>query len=292
MRTYEDLVNSKLADIARVTTAVGVFVGMDGGLAKVNLQGATVRIRCDGFSPPAPNIPVRVDTVGGIMRVTGPAQALNPRGTVTAVGGGSTTVTVEVGGTSWDLPVLAGYSPMVGEVVVINWQSGHVLGEEASAPEPTTPEDKPEAPTAFSNLLVYPTGSGKYDDDWNNWWGGAEVWASNSNDGIWVYGGRFSTLNGADVAKTEMYLPRLEERGVAFIGLHGYSGIPSGAPTITDTVALSPRNGWVTLPSSWGNHLRDNPNAGIGVTSGAGFNRWAGAGQHSLSGALRFAGTR
>ena len=140
---------------------------------------------------------------------------------------------------------------------------------------------------------MYPTGSGKWDTTYNNWWGGSEVWASNNNRGIWVYGGRNSMLTGANVQTVEVFLPRITEVGSASIGLHGYSGIPGGFPTITDGVSLVPRDGWVRLPDWWGNHLRDNPNSGVGVFSpSGGYNKWRGVGQDALSGVLRFTGTR
>lgn len=285
----------KFAQLPRVQSGTGVFVGMVAGLARVNIQGSTIDIRCDGFYPPLPGMPVRVDTVNGVMRVVGPSQALSPRGTVTAVGGGSTTVTVEVDGTEYTLPVMAGYSPSVSDVVVVNWSSGHVLGEEASAPEPETPDSGGSGGSErFTGLTVYPTGSGKYDSSFSNWWGGSEVWASNNNDGAWFYSRRFTALSGVDsFSRVDVYLPRIQESGSCSIGLHPHQSRPGGAPSIGSLVALSDRDGWVRLPTSWGVVLRDNPSYGIGVTApSGGLNKWRGHSQDSQSGVLRFAGTR
>lgn len=284
----------KLALQTRITTATGVFVGLVDGLARVNVQGATVDLRCDGWYPPLPGMPVRVETVNGVMRVMGPSQTLGPRGTVAAVGSGSTTVTVSVDGVLYSMPVLAGYSPTIGDQVVINWTSGHVLGEEAEPPVVETPVSEP-APSrsSFSRLTVYPRASGKWDYNYSNWWGGSEVWASNNNDGIWVYGGRFSTLKGATITRVEIYLPLITELGSCSIGLHSHSSIPAGAPSISSLTVLSDRGGWVRLPTSWGATLRDNPSFGIGVKAPTGgLNKWRGVGQDSQSGVLRFAGSR
>lgn len=291
---FEEVVSRKFADASRVSTSVGEFVGMVGSLARVNMQGSTVDIRCDGWTPPIPGMPVRVETVNSAMRVVGPSQTLPARGKVIAALEGGARARIAVGGDEWELPVMAPYTPLPSDVVILNWQSGHVLGEEAAAPSVPDPGTNPGGGGgAFTNLVIQPTASGKYDTNWNNWWGLPEVQASNNNKGIWVYSGRFSALSGANITRVEMFLPTpIVAVGAAFVGLHAYSSIPGGEPSITSTVALPARSGWVTLPASWGNHLRDNPSHGIGVTSGAGNNRWPGVGQASQSGWVRFAGTR
>ena len=295
--TLTDVLARRLQSTPRVSTQVGTFVGWVSGLARVNLQGSTVDVRCDGWYRPIPGTPVRVDIVDGVMRVVGPSQALSPRGTVVESIGAGTRARVTVEGSQYVLPVMSGYSPAPGEEVVINWQSGHVLGEEASAPEPDDPGTVGGDKEDFDNLLIQPTASGKYDDDWNNWWAPPEVWASNNNDGIWVYSNRFQSLKGADFTRVEFCFPRpIAAVGACYIGLHAYSSIPGGAPTITNLVAVPAdrRSGWFRCPTWWGNHLRDNPSHGIGVTSGAGNNRWPGVGQSggSQSGWMRFAGKR
>lgn len=295
-----DEVNRKLAGVPRVSSVVGEFVGMLGGLARVNVQGSLVEVRCDGWTPPIAGMPVRVESLNGLMRVVGPSRTLSPRGVVTESLDGGVRAAVTVDGVPYVLPVVAPYAPVPTDVVVVNWFSGHVIGEEASAPVVEEPPSAPsESTRPFADFLVYPTGSGKYDSNTVQWWGGPEVWASNNNAGIWVYGGRLSTLAGANVTGLEIFLPLIQTVGNVSVGLHSYSGIPGGAPVLTDLVSLPARSGWVgntdafRFPSWWGNHLRDNPNAGIGVSApGGGYTRWRGVGQDSLSGVLRFSGTR
>lgn len=284
----------KASEQAKVSSTVGVFVERTvDGLARVNVQGSTVDVRLDGWNPPIPGMPVRVETLNGIMRVKGPSQALSARGEVVADVGGGVAAIVLVDGEEYTLPVMAPYVPIPADIVVINWQSGHVLGEEASAPDTVAPPTVGAGGSSFSSLLVQATNSGKWDTTYSNYWGGSEVWASNNNDGLWVYGGRFSALAGANVSRVEIFLPLIQQVGSASVGLHAYSTIPGGAPTIGSLVALSSRNGWVQLPTEWGNYLRDNPGSGVGVVSpSGGFNKWRGVGQDGLSGALRFDGTR
>lgn len=292
-----DVVTRKLSDVPKVSSTVGIFMTMVGGLARVNLQGASVDIRCDGWTPPIPGMPVRVESLNGAMRVVGPSQALSPRGEVVGSLDGGVRALVRIDGTDHVLPVMAPYVPVLTDIVIVNWQSGHVLGEEAAEPEV---EELPPAAgggSAFTGLLITPTASGKYDTEWANWWAPPEVWASDNNKGIWVYGGRFAALAGANITKTWFHFPPpLRVSGAASIGLHTYDSIPGGNPTITDLITVPPdrRSGWFELPASWGTHLRDNPQCGVGVVSGAGYNRWPGVGQAGggQSGWMRFDGTR
>ena len=288
-----DVVSRRLSDIPRVSTVTGYFVGMVDGLAQVNVQGATVSVRCDGWNPPTPGMPVRVETLNGLMRVTGPSQTLPARGTVVESREGDTRALVDAGGDEYDLPVMAPYVPLPGDVVVLNWQSGHVLGEEAAAPDDQPPPTVGGGSNPFSGLLVQAQSSGKYDFPNGNWWGNGDVRASNNNAGAWFYHGAFTALAGADVSSIELHLPTpWRAVGALFVGLHPHATRPGGAPSIGTLTTVSARSGWVSLPAGWGNFLRDNPNHGIGVTSGAGDNQWPGVPQDGYSGALRFAGTR
>jgi hypothetical protein len=292
---FADVLARKLADAARVAAGVGTFVSMAGPLARVNFQGATVDMRCDGWYPPIAGMPVRVETVDGSMRVVGPSRALSPRGTVTESLDGGARARLTVDGIEYVLPVIAPYAPVPTDIVIINWQSGHVFGEEAAAPVTETPGTVSPVREQFTDLTIQPVRSGRFDTSWGNWWGGAEVWASNNNKGIWVFGDRLGALAGATLDRAEFFLPDpIKAAGAAFIGLHTHADIPGGAPNIIELTPLPARAGWIRLPEGWAQFLRDNAGAGIGVTSGAGDNRWPGVGQAggSQSGWLRFAGSR
>jgi hypothetical protein len=288
-----DALNRKLADAPKVSSVTGVFVTIVDGLARVNVQGSTVDVRCDGWAPPVPGMPVRVETVNGAMRVAGPARALTPRGEVLESLDSNTRAVVSVDGKTYTLPVMAPYSPLPTDQVVINWESGFILGEQANSVEEEDPDTVPTPSQPFSGLLIQARESGKYDFPNGNWWGNGDVRASNNNAGAWFYHNTLTGLAGANVTGIELYLPPpWRAVGAAFVGVHPHPSRPGGAPGINSSVALNQRSGWVTLPSGWGNYFRDNPSHGIGVTSGSGDNQWPGVPQDSLSGALRFSGTR
>lgn len=279
-----------------VSAKVGTFVEMDGRLAVVTVGSSVLRLPLEGWYPPIPGEPVRIDSVNGNMRVTGPNRALNPRGEISA----ATPVdplkaVVTVDGVDYEMSWAGAYTPVTGDVVVINWNVPIILGEESTAPDNVAPTT-PVAPSAsFENLLVQATASGGY-------FGGTlrrdDPWASPANEGFWFYSGGLSALLGANVTRTEMYLPLFFDANYgggdeARVGLHTSPDRPGTTPTLGSQVTLSPETGWVTLPEAWGNHFRDNPTHGVGVdVPSSGFFRWRGVPSDGMSGALRFAGTR
>lgn len=285
-----DRIISELSRIPSVRSETAVFVRMDAGFAVVNIGESTIALPCQGWSPPIAGQVVQVEWRNGRGIVTGPASTQNPIGVIT--GTGSPRATVEVDGVEYLLYFRDGYTPVLGDDVTVNWSTGIIEGKITGVDSPDVPVE-PGAPTpqAFSDLGVRAWKSGRF----QSYWWGTDPWASNSNDGIWVYGERIrDALRGADVSRVFIYLPLLEQRGNCSIGLHSHGDIPGGAPSIGSLVALSAggRGGWVELPAWWGNWLRDNL-GGVGVTApGGGYNRWSGVNLQPLSGALSFSGTR
>lgn len=275
------------ASIPSIRSETAVFVRMDGTYAVVNIASSTITVPNVGWVPPVAGMTVQVEWRDGMPAVIGPARALNPVGTITGTGTPRATVTVD--GVEYVLFIRAGYTPALGDVVTVNWQTGiiegSITGQEQVEPPPVAePVREP-----FNDLVVKAADSGRFQ---TSWWG-SEPWASNNNDGIWTYESRTrDALRGADVARIEINLILQQQVGNAAIGLHNHRSIPGGAPGLHDLVNLPNRSGWVELPSWWGNWLRDN-DGGIGVTApGGGYNRWQAVRFDSWSGALRFAGTR
>lgn len=280
-----------IARIPSVRSETAVFVRMAGPLAVVNMgPGSTVTIPCVGVYRPITGAVVQVEWRNGRPVVVGPAVSLNPVGVITAAGTPQATVAVD--GVEYMLYLRDGYSPTLGDQVTINWNTGTIEGKVLGVGVVEVPSEAPPPTVSFSRLVVQADGSGRYK---SSWWGSGP-WADSSSSGIWTYSTRVQhALAGANISAVDVFLPLEFQSGLASVGLHSYAAIPGGAPTITDLVALplGGRNGWVSLPSWWGNWLRDNP-GGVGVTApgGAGENRWTGVATDSYSGALRFSGTR
>ena len=266
-----------------------VFVGMSGQYAVVNIGESTVKLPCQGWYPPVVGMTVQVEWRAGRGIVAGPAAAIPAVGKITETSGTQATVTIN--DVPYTLYYRAGYSPTVGDLVSVNWATGVIDGKITGQQAPTPPPSGGGGTSAFSGLVVRAADSGRYQ---TSWWGN-DPWASNNNDGIWVYGSRVrDALKGATVTSAAVYLPLIQQLGNCSIGVHPHPTIPAGAPAIGSLAALpiGGRGGWVPISVAYAVYLAAG-GRGIGVTApGGGYNQWRGVAADGLSGALRFAGTR
>lgn len=290
-----EFVAQRLNQIPSVGSFTAEFVEMtDDNLAVVNVGTNSLELPCDGFYPPRAGMTVRVQNTAGKLVVTGPAVTRNNIGTVLAVSGNGEFLTVQSDGQQYRLPYFDSIvDPKAGDLVQIDWVSEQVTGrlatEQEDPPEEEKPKPKPKpGPTRFSGLLVRATASGRFQTG-KSW--GNDPWGSSNNRGLWVYGNRVrDALKGATINKVEIYLPLIQQVGSATWGLANYRALPGFPPTITSLQPMPSRSGWVTIPSSWYSYIQQGYGLGVGEVSG--YNRWRGTASDSLSGALRFAGTR
>jgi len=288
-----DRLRRQVAAIPTVRSHTATFVRMEDGLAVINTGNTQIKVPCPGYFPPRTGMSVQVEWRDGKPAVIGPAVSRNPIGEITGTGSPRAEVTVD--GVEYLLPYESWYTPSVSDIVSVDWTREVIVGELSTSP---AQQDEPSTPTPNKtpfDVTILATGSGKYDTNWNNWWGGTEVWASNNNDGIWVYGNRVrdGVGSGATISRIWINLPLISTVGNCSIGVHAHSSIPGGAPTITSSTALNPRGGWVELPLAFGTYLQAG-GRGIGVTApGGGLTKWRGApSPDAWSGALRIIGTR
>lgn len=281
------LIVDQLARIPDVGYLLGEFVRMEGQRAIVNVGPNTVPIAVSGFYPPAVGMFVQIERRNGVMIVTGPAQQLNPMGTIKAVGSPKATVTV--GGRDYVLGMRDGYAPVVGDDVEINWTTGIIQGKVTATAAPTPPATTTIGTTGFTNMVVQSIGSGNF---WSGRWNKDDPWASTSNRGAWFYGSSLrDSLAGATITSAEIYMPATALDGSVQMGVHGHATQPGGAPGGSSFTTLSAANGWVPIPLSFAVWLRDNI-GGVVVDSSNGLNKWRGRGSDAYSGAMRFSGTR
>lgn len=287
-----DRLRDQVANIPTVRSHTATFVRMDGVLAVINTGNTQITVPCVGYYPPRSGMTVQVEWRNGSAAVVGPAVTRNPLGTITGTGSPLATVTVD--GVDYLLPYESWYTPAVSDVVSIDWVREVIVGKLSSSPvAPEEPGNPGGGATPFDvNILAQ--ASGKWDFPNSNYWGGSEVWASNNNNGVWVYGNAFRDGVGgsAAISRIWIHLPLISQAGNCSIGVHDLAGL-SGAPSIHSTVPLSPRGGWVELPVSYGTYLLAG-GRGIGVTApGGGITKWRGApSPDAWSGALRVQGTR
>lgn len=285
-------VQAQLAGVTRTRSETAIFVKMDGRFALVNIGSSSVLVPCVGFYPPVAGMPVRVDWVNGSPSLTGPIRPLNPLGKITATGTPRATVTVD--GVAYSLFYRAGYTPAVGDDVEVNWATAVIQGKITGV---TTPEVVPEAPADPQpqpfELVVQAEASGRFNSGGR--WGNSDPWASNTTRGIWTYGDRIkdAIAGAATINYVDVYLPLVSELGNVAIGIHEYGSLPTFFPTLADGLVLPPgqRGGWLRMPN-WAGFLALGQR-GVGVYApGGGQTIWNGVATDSMSGALRFNGTR
>ena len=287
--TAGDALALQAAGATTTRSETGIFVRMDGRFAVVNIGPSTITIPCDGFYPPVVGTAVRVNWVNGSPTVAGPVKPLPPLGKITATGTPRATVTV--GGVQYLLFYRSGYTPTVGDDVEINPATGIIQGKVTGVNNPEVPGESGGGSSPFE-VVIRAANSGRFQ---TAWWGN-DLWASNNNSSIWVYGSSIPEGVGsaATLATIDIYLPLVQQAGNCSIGVHAHPGIPGGPPTITSLTPLATtnRSGWVRLPLNFGTYLLSG-GRGIGVTApGGGYNIWRGTAADSLSGALRISGTR
>lgn len=286
-----EYVARRIRGLGSVRSETAIFVRMDGRFAVVNIGASTVTIPCVGFYPPVVGMAVRVDWVNGSAAVTGPVTPLNPLGVISGTGAPKATVTVD--GAEYMLFYRDGYTPVVGDPVEVNWATGVIQGKVTGSDAPVAPVESGGVSGGSFTVVVRATASGRWDYNWNNWWGDGGPWASNSNDGIWTYGNRVrDAVGGGTVSKVEIFLPLIQSVGSASVAVHPHGSIPGGAPSLSSRTPLVARSGWVTLPGSFGPYLAAG-GRGVGVTAPSGGNtRWRGVRADGYSGALRITGSR
>jgi hypothetical protein len=283
---------NQVAAIPTVRSHTATFVRMENGLAVINTGNTQIKVPCPGFYPPRTGMTVQVEWRNGRPAVIGPAVSRNPLGEITGTGSPRAEVTVD--GVAYLLPYEDWYTPVVSDVVSVDWIKEVIVGKLSTSPEPEPEPPTPGGGGSWFDVNILASASGKWDFNWSNYWGGSEVWASNNNHGVWTYGNGFRDGVGgsASISRIWINLPLISQTGNCSIGVHDLAGL-SGAPSIHSTVPLSPRGGWVELPVSFGTYLLAG-GRGIGVTApGGGLTKWVGApSPDAWSGALRVQGTR
>lgn len=228
----------------------------------------------------APGEPV---IIAQLIRPDAPAQnvvisrvgAAGPReATVTAAPGGSDTITVAAGSTSYLATFLASYTPIVGDRVRLLWQGRDAtvigkVGVAPAAPKPYTPGTLPPPAAASSGVFDRPvtdsaTWSAGY--GWNGYYGqnlyqgnGSTWGAPATNNGAWFYAGAFAELAGATYNRVQLRLPARKTGGNfnAAGTIHVYIHTSPNRPGGDVSRVAGPYD--FTIPAGYGGGLVDLP---------------------------------
>jgi hypothetical protein len=257
----------------------GTCVSLDWttGLVEVNLGGGIKRMPMVGTGPMVGD-QVWVASLAGQPVCLGslPKSAL---GTIIAepVGG-----KVQVRGDDQvvsTLPFNYDHEPFgVNQRVAIDWQSGTVeyrLSSDATIMPPAAPAPPAAATEGPKTVEFSPVDSGSFWQSGGSW-AKADVWCTDSYLGAYFYAGIADTIpDTAQITAVRLSVVETENRfpsSRATFGTHNLGG-KSGAPVISNAVAVPAGSGTWPLPTSIGDALKTGAARGIGTNHG-GYHRF------------------
>lgn len=286
MASETDVLLQLIGDKSKVKVISGSFRGLDGQRALVDFSGGRVPVSVATAWRPELNEAVWVIVVDGVPFLLGPTVPKPADGTVLSTSGGVAQVSTDIGTVSATYPF--GASLSASQQVKLIWGNGaHIVSVMSAsvAPPDVPPPPAQQTPSTVTKTFTA-TSAGSYQAGYG--WRTNDVWCSASNRGCWFYGTKIRDTipDSADILAAKIYLPNpIRLLGARPFGRHAYAKKPSGAPTISAATTLSGTDGWVSIPTSLLDWLKQNT-GGVGFDLG-GYNIWPGVQQDGQSGALR-----
>jgi hypothetical protein len=250
------------------------------GTMRVDFGAGPVSVVAAGVYWPVPGEPVRVLRVGSVSLLVGPAVPKPTFGVVATIA--ATSVTVDFGGGDMeDIGFLDGYTPTVGDQVVIHRGSvATVLGKLAQTPAPPPDDVTNPEPTAPERRTVTfnPTAAGTQNTGSSSFWTG-DVWCGSTTTGAWFYGDSIDRTipDGATIISGRIYVVEFFNQfpsSLATIGTHT-SKTKSGVLSVTGAQTISRGTGWKTLPADFLTRLKTGSAYGIATNHG-GYHKFRG----------------
>lgn len=274
----------RLQQMPALDMSVGTFVDAStDGQVRVDFGDGPVPILSAGLFEPLPGDNVRVLRTSAGTVLLGPSLPRSAIGEVTATG--TPALTVETSAGSAQLPYVTTYSPMVGDLVLIDWGSGGVVVGKVTAAPAGSYDPPAGTPTEFQvEFRAFDSGSYGF----GRWWT-PDVWVSISNIGCFFYRGIADTIpDSAEILSVEIYLVEFYNEfptSLAEFGMHSLAS-KVGVPSIDSATAVAAGSGWRTLPASFGDQLKTGARKGIGA-SVDGYHKFRSVASNAQSGMLR-----
>lgn len=283
------IVADALAGIPGASIRRGVYVGVDSGMALVDMGDS--RFPCEfgtGYIPVVGDV-VLVVSIGPRHLVV-PAGAKPHAGTIVTVSPPSAVVATLAGNIT---AVIVGTAPTSGDRVALYWTEDGplVLGKLATTPVAPEPPVDPGTAPALRSATFRATHAGSTDRGAARWWQ-SQPWASNTTYGAWFYGNAIKDTipAGATFVSLEFKVNRVQDSGgPPRFALHNAGAPTSSLPGFSGYTEWDPPNGWQVPPdpAGWFAALKAGGAwSGIGLNQG-GWNKFASLPQDSESGALR-----
>lgn len=287
-----------MADAARlqvdrkstVTPRKGRYVGNEGLNALVDLGDQRVQVQFATPWVPQVNEPVWVDSIDGVLRLTGPTTPKPGLGVVLTITGSTAMVRTDFG--DFEMPAApTDPMPTSGDTVGIQWSSGPWCTLLVDVPDaPPAPPDPGGGGGGVRTAEFRATQAGSTDRGSTRYWT-SEVYASSSTYGVWAYGSQIKDTipASAQFVSLEVYVSwRQIQGGLPRWVLHDQFSL-SGVPAVSGYAEWRPGDGWQTPPDpvGWFNALKaGGAFAGVGFNQG-GFNIARSLAADGMSGALR-----
>lgn len=276
---------------SRVVHRVGRYVGNLGNYALVDLGEERVQVPFATPWVPQVNEPVWVDSVDGVLRLTGPTTPKPGVGVVVTVSSDGSRAQVVTDFGEFGMAVAPSDPPASsGDTVGISWSSQPWCMLLVDVPDPAEPPPAPGGgggQVMSAEFRAVDSGTTHSNGDW---WQ-QEVWAAENNVGAWVYGTAIKDTipESAVFESLEIFVNYNQRFGNApNWALHNLAS-KSGVPVFGGSMPWAPGEGWQSPPDAvgWFNALKAGGSAwGVGVNRG-GFNKFASRTQDGASGALR-----
>ncbi len=288
-------------------------VSADNGRVTVNVGGNPVPnvLFVGGYSPNTGDGVALLRSGQLVIGIGGTGLPLQSVGTVASVPLGSATILVTVAGTTYSLPFVTSYSPVVADRVYLLWpgtsRAGIVLGKvgvTAAPPPPPPPPGPPPGGSGSGVATFVPTHDGTWRSGWREDANGNVIQGTaptygGANEGAWFYSGQISgTLSGATVTDFQIFLARTEGGVFGTQSLHLYRVTDNARPAGALTFGSGPHDlgisigeeAWFGLPTSLAQELVDSGGS-IGI-KGSPYMRMKGLLNTGQAGALRISWRR
>lgn len=274
---------------SKVAPRIGRYVGNAGINALVDLGDQRVPVQFATPWVPSVNEPVWVDSIDGVLRLTGPTTPKPGVGVILTITGTIALVRTDFG--DFSMPAApSDPMPTSGDTVGISWSSQPWCTLLVDVPDPGAPPPNPGGgggQVMSAEFRAVDAGTTHSNGDW---WQ-AEVWAAENNVGAWMYGTAIKDTIPASAAfvSLEIYVNYNQRYGNSpNWALHNLAS-KSGVPSFGGSTPWAPGEGWQTPPDAagWFNALKaGGSHWGVGVNHG-GFNKFASRTQDGATGALR-----
>jgi hypothetical protein len=199
--------------------------------------------------------------------IIGPAATKPDQGTVQSAASGLVTLTTSLG-TTVTCPY-EGPAPAAGQVMKLLWHNGAFAFLMSTSPSPVAPPPAPSTGATTHQDQFNTIDAGSYGSRWFT----SQIWGSDHNLGAWFYGSKISDTipSSAVIQRVQLWVPPGSQisGSAPNFAVHPHQTKPASAPALSTVAAVGITGGYVDLPVSVGNALKNGGGSyGVGLNHG------------------------